>query len=392
MGELDASYASAPGPPAQATSDSLQFLHSSVETIGSSRASDGPTIGPYGDWALLSDGEMIELAERVLRGMVVPELLRRLSRREIISLLMAQHDMGVAVAPGSLGRSNCLESATKAGARPGDAAGGASLDRSTEVPAPPLRHQGGYDDLPRSPRPWGPLPPSPPPPPPVPAPSPAWRDDSGWRHADEVWRHDSFGVPPTMPELPNPWDVPHFVTARYLTSRGRDRGQEVNLQDYASQPAGETQASASKASPDWGALPGSGHRSGLADEAAHVDSDRYGPPASGSHSGRTNSSRLDPGPDRVELVKDLREEVLLEQSSERAARLMRNEDTLKQLAEGAQRLLQKAKLETNGGWEDSNLRDHYDVKREKQTLSGRLPNAPCPAEDTEDPLLATRSR
>lgn len=54
-------------------------------------------------WAYLSDGEMRELAEQVLRGLVAPSLLQRLSRREVVSLLAAQFEEDLGSADGGLG-------------------------------------------------------------------------------------------------------------------------------------------------------------------------------------------------------------------------------------------------------------------------------------------------
>lgn len=223
-----------------------------------------------------------------------------------------------------------------------------------------------------------------------------------------------------MPELPNPWDAPHFVTARYLTSRSRDRREDGRPQDYFADSQVEAQASSMKAPPafNWGALPGSGHCctgpshcSGPAEEAfGHLDSSHRSRPDSshrGGHHGHSDGHFHGGGTesgDAHQASEELAEEVVFGQSSERAARLMRNEHTLKQLAEGAQRLLEKAKLQTDHeGWEDSHLRDHYDYRRGRSAHPGRLPSAACPAEDTEegdysqvpayarDPLLATRT-
>lgn len=315
--DLDA--ASATSPRAQNTShslysDSASLRESSASVLGealmgSHCASDaagpvqGSSAGPSGDWALLSDSEMIELAERVLHGMIVPALLRRLSRREIVSLLMARHEMGGGAACSTQGPSSCVEPKVKARTCFREALGSTSPGRGTGAAAPAQ---------------------------PLVQPSP-WRDDpANWG--------DLRIVPPTMPELPNPWDGSHFVTARYLTAPGE--------REFLADSQAELRARSTKA--DGGSGDGTEtqvrgqHEEQTAEDAAKV------------------------------------------QFSERAQRLMRNEDTLKQLAQGAQRLLEKAKMEGAEKWEDSSLRDHYGLSRDWHAPCGRVSNAACPAEDTEE--------
>lgn len=47
------------------------------------------------NWAFLSDAEVSELAAQALKGLVADELLQKMSRREIISLLIVQRDSGI---------------------------------------------------------------------------------------------------------------------------------------------------------------------------------------------------------------------------------------------------------------------------------------------------------
>jgi len=287
----------------------------------------GPAVGAYGNWALLSDSEMVELAERALRGMVVPELLRRLSRREIVSLLMAQQEMGAGSTSGAVGPSaNAMEARQKAAARPGDVAGGGSPGRldigHPTSAAAPGRH-------------WE-----------SPAPS-----RTASLAAPASWAGDPpYGLPPpTMPELPKPWgqEGPRFVTARLLSSPPSEK--PCWLQESMDSTQAELTTALAKAQ---SAL-------GWSQQLAKTSN---------------NSESLN---EHMRVVFD-----------ERAQRLMRNEDTLKQLAEGAQRLLQQAKLEGAERWEDAKMQDSFPLRRDARQSRSRT--SIHLAEEGEDCMVPAR--
>jgi len=210
------------------------------------------------EWAFLSDSEIQELAERRLRGLILPALLQRLSRREIISILLAQSDLA------ALPRTDSAD----AGAGAAEEAAGA---RAPEATAPKFGSAEksivqGSGSPPAEPK-W------------------PWRAAPAATWADDVVPLCS--TPPAAHELPN-------------------------LSAQAPLDDAQLQLAAALAKAD----------AALARNESACKSDRESASAPA-----------------------IRSDDLPLQSDERVQRMMKNEMTLKHLADGAQHLLLQAKME-----------------------------------------------
>jgi len=73
-----------------------------------------PDCNPESSWAYLSDTEMLQMAERVLHGVVSPDLLRKLGRRQTVDLLVAhlsqKHSRGSSTSICAAGSGKALDS------------------------------------------------------------------------------------------------------------------------------------------------------------------------------------------------------------------------------------------------------------------------------------------
>lgn len=134
----------------QASQDLNDNLGRSSGRYGAASVSDAGLAVPYENLAVLSDSELATFAENALQGMVAPELLQRLSRPEIVSLLVAQLDMCTRCSVADAGRSNSVEPQKVSLARPGDAAGGGSPALPVARALSSLRHTASHEQLPRS--------------------------------------------------------------------------------------------------------------------------------------------------------------------------------------------------------------------------------------------------
>lgn len=296
---------------AQTNSDGAGKTESTRATCDSACSPNAAALG-YRDpgWVFYSDAEMIEFAERTLCGVVAPTLLRRLTRREIVTLVMAQLDMspsGTPVATSPSDATQTFQTGLAASektlplalgrfgeARPGDAAGGGggAIAKSALAAIPPDEQ-----------------------PPPI-----SEQAEKLMALPCAIEPPSAVVSPPMMVEMGNPWlpqerfDSPQSELVRALAKAESALafGTTTSEPPVVAIPPMSLPVTQSSAGGGKSAVPSK-------DFPTYEES-------------------------QGNLVQE-----------ERTKRLLRNEDTLRQLAEGAHRLLIQAKIEGTQRWEDSSV-------------------------------------